>query len=57
MEDKVEITVHNYNLGYKTHHVIQINERVIDGHNLHLLGGDSSPGHQTSDTAKSEIKS
>ncbi len=37
-----------------THHVLQVDERVIDGHNLHLLGGESSTGHQTTDAAESE---
>lgn len=37
-----------------TYHVLQVDERVIDGHNLHLLGGECSTGHQTTDTAKSE---
>ena len=36
-----------------THHVFQVNEWVIDGHNFHLLGGESSTGHQTTDAAKS----
>lgn len=38
-----------------THHVVQVNERVIDGHNLHLFRGESSSGHQTADTAKTEM--
>lgn len=37
-----------------THHVLQVDEGVIDGHNLHLLGVESSTGHQTTNTAKSE---
>lgn len=36
------------------YHVLQVDEWVIDGHNLHLLGGDSSTGHQTTNAAKSE---
>lgn len=36
-----------------TNHVLQVNEGVINGHNLHLLGGESSTGHQTADAAES----
>lgn len=36
------------------YHVIQVDEGVIDGHNLHLLGGESSTGHQATDAAKSK---
>lgn len=39
--------------GLVTHHVLQVNEGVVDGHNLHLLGGESSTSHQTTDTAES----
>lgn len=41
----------------QTHHVIQINEGVIDCHNLDLLGMEGSTGHQTTNTAKSKAKS
>lgn len=37
-----------------SHHVLQVDEGVIDGHNLHLLGVESSTGHQTTDAAESE---
>lgn len=37
-----------------THHVLQVDERVIDSHNLHLLGDETSTGHQTTDAAESE---
>lgn len=36
-----------------TYHVLQVDEWVIDGHNLHLLGVESSTGHQTTDAAES----
>lgn len=39
-----------------TNHVLQVNEGVIDGHDLHLLGGESSTGHQTADAAESGEK-
>lgn len=39
---------------FLTYHVLQVNKRVIDSHNLHLLGGETSTGHQTTDAAKSE---
>lgn len=39
--------------GIVTNHVLQVNEGVIDGHNLHLLGGESSASHQTADAAES----
>lgn len=39
-----------------TDHVLQVNEGVIDGHNFHLLGGESSTSHQTADAAESEKK-
>lgn len=35
------------------YHVVQVNEWVIDGHNFHLLGSESSTGHQTTNAAKS----
>lgn len=38
-----------------TNHVLQVNEGVVDGHNFHLLGGESSTSHQTADTAESGI--
>ncbi|MBG9499278.1 hypothetical protein ABE44_09205, partial [Bacillus thuringiensis] len=34
-------------------HVLQVDERVVDGHDLHLLGGEGSSGHQTTDAAES----
>lgn len=37
-----------------TCHVLQVDERVINGHNLHLLGGETSAGHQATDAAESE---
>lgn len=37
-----------------THHVLKVNEWVIDGHNLHLLGDNGGTGHQTADTTESE---
>lgn len=37
-----------------THHVLQVDEWVVDGHNLHLLSVESSAGHQATDTAESE---
>lgn len=40
-----------------TNHVLQVNEGVIDGHNFHLLGGESSTSHQTADAAESKKKS
>lgn len=36
------------------YHVIQVDERVIDGHNLHLLGGESCTGHQATDATESK---
>lgn len=36
-----------------THHVLQVDEWVIDGYNFHLLGVESSTGHQTTDAAES----
>lgn len=40
--------------GFATNHVLQVDEGVIDGHNLHLLGGEGSAGHQTADAAEPE---
>lgn len=37
-----------------THHVLQVDEGVVDGHNLHLLGGEGGAGHQATDAAESE---
>ena len=37
-----------------THHVLQVDERVIDGHDLHNLGGEGCSGHQATDAAESE---
>lgn len=37
-----------------TDHVLQVDEGVIDSDNLHLLGVETSTGHQTTDAAKSE---
>lgn len=36
------------------YHVLQINERVVDGHNVHFLGAETSTGHQTTNAAESE---
>lgn len=38
------------------YHVVQVDEGVIDGHNLHLLGGESSTGHQATNASKSKKK-
>lgn len=37
-----------------TDHVLQVDEGVIDSDNLHLLGVETSTGHQTTDAAESE---
>ena len=37
----------------QTYHVLQVNEGIIDGYDLHLLGLETSAGHQTTDAAKS----
>lgn len=39
-----------------SHHVIQVNEGVIDGHHLDLAPCGSSTSHQTTDTPKSETQ-
>lgn len=39
-----------------THHVVQINERIVDGHHLDFAREDGSPGNQAADTAKSGEK-
>lgn len=39
-----------------SHHVVQIDEGVVDGHNLDLASCGGGTGHQTADTSESEIK-
>lgn len=37
-----------------SYHVLQVDEGVVDGHDLHLLGVEGGTSHQTTDAAKSE---
>lgn len=37
-----------------SYHVLQVDEGVVDGHNLHLLGVEGGTSHQTTDAAKSK---
>lgn len=39
-----------------THHVVQIDEGIIDGHHLDFARKDGSPGDQAANTAKSGEK-
>lgn len=39
-----------------SHHVVQIDEWVVDGHHLDLASCSSGTGHQTADTAESEMQ-
>lgn len=43
--------------GFQPHHVVQVNEGVIDGHNIDLSGLESGTGYQAANTTKSAIKS
>lgn len=38
------------------HHVVQIDEGVVDGHHLDLASFGGGTGHQTADTSKSEMQ-
>lgn len=39
-----------------SYHVLQVDEGVVDGHDLHLLGVEGGTSHQTTDAAKSKKK-
>lgn len=41
---------------YEVHHVVQVNEGVIDGDDLDLAALGGGTGHQTPNTPKSETR-
>lgn len=54
VKDQINIVEVAQRAAEGTDHVLQVNEGVIDGHDLHLLGGEAGAGHQTADAAESE---
>lgn len=42
--------------GQPSHHVVQVDEGVVDGHHLDLASGSGGTGHQTADTSESETQ-
>lgn len=47
---------HDYMQTPGTHHVVQVDEGVVDGHHLNLATNGGGAGHQTANTSESRMQ-